>query len=195
MSQAPDDEHYRMIAKLLVGGAVVPFLGAGVNRCGRPERTAWKLGECLPSGSELAEYLAREVDYPYQDRTDLLRVSQYVDVTLGNGPLYESLHGVFAAEYPPTPLHRLLASLPALIRRAGRRTFPLIVTTNLRRRPRTRLSRGGRAVRPRDLYRRRAGPRAVQAHGAVRGLQGNYGREQIYAAEVRRATGDREDPW
>lgn len=130
MSQVPDDEHYRMMAKLLVGGAAVPFLGAGVNLCGRPERTVWKLGECLPSGSELAEYLAREVDYPYQDRTDLLRVSQYVDVTLGNGPLYESLRGVFAAEYPPTPLHRLLASLPALIRRAGRRTFPLIVTTN-----------------------------------------------------------------
>src|SRR5512144_1489952 len=62
MSQVPDDKHYRMIAKLLVGGAVVPFLGAGVNLCGRPESVEWKVGRFLPSGGELAAYLAREVD-------------------------------------------------------------------------------------------------------------------------------------
>jgi hypothetical protein len=60
-------------------------------------------------------------------------VSQYVDVKLGTGPLYETLHDVFDADYAPTPVHRLLASLPALIRTrrtTGPRFFPLNVTTN-----------------------------------------------------------------
>ena len=79
MSNVPDDRHYRMLAELLVAGEVVPFLGAGVNLCGRPESTVFQPGRFLPSGSELAMYLAREVNYPYPDRMDLLRVSQYVD--------------------------------------------------------------------------------------------------------------------
>lgn len=130
MSNVPDDRHYRMLAELLVAGEVVPSLGAGVNLCGRPESAVFQPGRFLPSGSELAAHLAREVDYPYPDRLDLLRVSQYVDVTLGNGPLYKSLRRIFAAQYPPTPLHRLLASLPARIRDAGGQVFPIIVTTN-----------------------------------------------------------------
>ena len=72
-------------------------------------------------------------DYPYEDSTNLLRVSQYVDVMLGDGPLYQELHDVFDADYPPTPVHQLLASLPAMIRASSSgkpRYFPLIVTTN-----------------------------------------------------------------
>src|SRR4029450_7972615 len=48
-------------------------------------------------------------------------------------PLYEELHDFFGADYKPTPVHRLLASLPALIRPRlsdRPRSFPLIVTTN-----------------------------------------------------------------
>jgi hypothetical protein len=133
MAQLPDDEHFQMLASRLLAGAVVPFLGAGVNLCDRPESTPWERGRYLPSGSELAAYLAKEINYPYPDSGDLLRVSQYVDVKLGNGPLYEVLHDVFDADYTPTPVHRLLASLPALIRAGrtgGRRFFPLNVTTN-----------------------------------------------------------------
>jgi hypothetical protein len=91
---------------------VQPFLGAGVNLCGRPESMSWARGEYLPSGSELAEYLAKRVDYPYKDTENLLRVSQYVDVMLGAGPLYQELHYVFDADYAPTPVHQLLAKLP-----------------------------------------------------------------------------------
>jgi SIR2-like domain len=135
MIQTPDNAHYRMLANRILAGAVVPFLGAGVNLCGRPEAAAWQPGQYLPSGPELAAHLAtrKGVDYPYDDRTDLLRVSQYVDVMLGNGPLYEWLHEVFDADYAPTPVHRLLASLPSLIRAQpsdGPRFFPLNVTTN-----------------------------------------------------------------
>ena len=133
MPQAPDDDHYGLLAKRMLAGAVVPFLGAGVNLCGRPPQPSpWRPGEHLPSGRELSEYLAAELDYPYPDTGDLLRVSQYVDVSLGGGPLYETLHSAFDADYPPTAVHHLLASLPRLVRgTAGTRPFfPLIITTN-----------------------------------------------------------------
>ena len=135
MTQAPDHEHFQMVANRLLAGAVVPFLGAGVNLCGRPDATTWERGRYLPSGGELAAHLATGIGltYPYPDTSDLLRVSQYVDVSLGNGPLYEALHNVFDADYTPTPVHRLLASLPELIRRrqdGGPRFFPLNITTN-----------------------------------------------------------------
>lgn len=134
MPDKPDDEHYRVVAKRIMAGAVVPFLGAGVNLCGRPEtKSPWRPGAYLPNGSELAHYLADGLGYPYRDPGDLLRVSQYVDVSLGSGALYETLHSAFDADYPPTSVHRLLASLPGLVRgrRGGVRPFfPLIVTTN-----------------------------------------------------------------
>jgi hypothetical protein len=133
MTQSPDEAHYELIADRILAGAVVPFLGAGVNLCGRPDWEEWQVGRYLPSSSELAAYLASKYRYPFNDRTDLLRVSQYVYVMLGNGPLYELLHTVFDADYAPTPVHELLASLPSLIRACPStepRFFPLIVTTN-----------------------------------------------------------------
>jgi hypothetical protein len=133
MVQSPDEAHYRRIAKRILDGAIVPFLGAGVNLCGRPEKTSWARGQYLPNGAELAKYLAGQVVYPFADETDLLRVSQYVDVMLGDGPLYDQLHYVFDADYAPTPVHRLLARLPAMVRTSTSDRppcFPLIVTTN-----------------------------------------------------------------
>ncbi len=134
MPQTPDAEHFHMIAKRCIAGSVVPFLGAGVNLCGRPVAQGWEWGSYLPSGAELAEHLAREMDYPYPDSSkDLLRVSQYVDVQLGSGPLYEALHQVFDADYRLTSVHQVLASLPGYVRARrtpGPKYFPLIVTTN-----------------------------------------------------------------
>ena len=37
MPQA-DERHLSVVAELLANGEVVPFLGAGANICGRPER-------------------------------------------------------------------------------------------------------------------------------------------------------------
>lgn len=132
---APDvpAAHYRAVAKALAGGRAIPFLGAGVNLCGRDPTLAWHPGqsEYLPSGAELARYLAEAFDYPPSEPNDLLRVSQYVAVMQGSGPLYTELHTLFDADYPPTPLHRFLAQLPAALREKG---YPprhqLIVTTN-----------------------------------------------------------------
>jgi hypothetical protein len=106
----------------------VPFFGAGANLCDRPEEAAWEVGRYAPSGGELAATLAASSRYPDTD-VDLLRVSQYVDATLGERRLYGYLHDVFDANYPPTSLHRLFACLPALLREQGRPQL-LLLTSN-----------------------------------------------------------------
>jgi len=116
-------------------GKVIPFLGAGANLCGRPETVDWR-GEggerYLPSGSELADYLAEEFAYPEGEPRDLVRVSQYVDLaTGGEAALFETLHSLFSRELAPNPLHAFLAELPARNRERGARVpCQLIVTTN-----------------------------------------------------------------
>jgi SIR2-like domain len=127
---AAGDAHYRLVARAILDGRVVPFLGAGVNLCDRAPHTAWQRGHLLPSGSELAGYLANVGEYPPGEPLELVRVSQYIAVTAGPGPLYEELHELFDAEYAPTRLHRFLASMPGLMRAHGTGRYPLIVTTN-----------------------------------------------------------------
>ena len=125
--------HYRLVTKAIAEGRLVPFLGAGVNLCGRPSGERWQRGRYLPSGSELADYLAETYGYPASEARDLVRVSQYVAVMTGSGPLYEELHGLFQSDYVPTALHVLLAGLPKLARDKGyapRVSHQLIVTTN-----------------------------------------------------------------
>jgi hypothetical protein len=122
-----------MLIKAITDGRVIPFLGAGVNLCGRPEGLAWshRQFEHLPSGGELAEYLAEEFFYPEDERRDLVRVSQYVALKQGSGPLYAELHELFDGDYPVTALHRFLAGFPAALREKGYAPrYPLIVTTN-----------------------------------------------------------------
>ena len=124
-----DDSHYWIVASRILGGRVVPFLGAGANLCGRPKGQRFQPGRYLPSGRELAEELAHRSRYPVADDVDLLRVSQYVGAVLGEGALYEYLHSTFDADYPPTLLHRLLAELPEILRRRNAPPL-LILTTN-----------------------------------------------------------------
>jgi SIR2-like protein len=124
-------DHCRMVALALADGEVVPFLGAGVNLCGRPQGEAWKPGVSLPSGRELSEYLARRSGYPLADADNLVRVAQYQATMQGGGPLYKRLREIFDADYPPTELHRFLAELPATLEHEfGKRRHQLIVTTN-----------------------------------------------------------------
>jgi hypothetical protein len=132
--QAPPsafEVHSEQVARALLAGRVVPLLGAGANLCGRADR--WQPGTpCLPSGAELAEYLADHFVYPEQSR-DLVRIAQYVAAVLGEAPLYEELHGLFGGDYAPTELHKFLAELPAVVRsqeKVPREPYPLIVTTN-----------------------------------------------------------------
>jgi len=133
------DAHYDMVVNAIANGRVIPFLGAGVNLCGRPGEIDWQPGQSdyLPSGGELATYLAKGSHYPPDETQDLARVSQYVAVMTGTGPLYDELRSLFDADYPPTPLHNFLATLPAALREKGypRAADPLrrqlvTVTTN-----------------------------------------------------------------
>src|SRR4051812_48384720 len=104
----PDlSEHFDAVIRRLQRGRVVPFLGAGVNRCGRPDGVSWQAAGFLPDGGELASHLAEKFGYPIQEdesRPDLLRVSQYVALMEDQFSLYEALHDVFRVEYQPTAI-------------------------------------------------------------------------------------------
>lgn len=134
-SDAALSAHCERVIDEIAAGRVVPFLGAGANLCGRPVASPehrWEPRQTyLPSGTELASYLADRFDYPEPDTQDLVRVSQFVAVMNGSGPLYEELRAVFDADYEVTPLHRFLAGLPGALRSKGIGGGPqLIVTTN-----------------------------------------------------------------
>jgi SIR2-like protein len=129
----PGPDHFQLVAEALLQGNVVPFLGAGVNLWGRDEQMAPDASAArLPSGRELAGQLAPP-GWPRED-LDLLRVSQYVDIMQGQGPLYQKLRRVFNRDYPVTPLHSLLARLPHLSAGVASEGDPLpapfVVTTN-----------------------------------------------------------------
>lgn len=127
----PLDAHHKIVIKAITDGRVIPFLGAGVNLCGRPVGTVWQRGQYLPSSDELTKYLAEEFCCPPSEMQDLARVSQYVAVMIGSGPLYEELHSLFDADYRLTSLHQFFATLPAVLRGKGyRHPYQLIVTTN-----------------------------------------------------------------
>jgi SIR2-like domain len=125
-------EHvYDLIVRRLMRGKVVPVLGAGVNLSERPPQVSWELGRYLPSDQELAAVLAKYLGNVTIDGYDLARVSQYVAALEGEGPLYDELHDVFDADYPPTYFHRFLARLARRTREAKDvRECMLIVTTN-----------------------------------------------------------------
>ena len=98
------------IVSALVAGRVVPVIG-------------------LDGAGDLAARLASAFGVPDDRLIDLARVSQYVATMSGSGPLYDELHSHFEAAVEPSPLHRLLARLPALLRERGA-PHQLIVTTN-----------------------------------------------------------------
>ena len=77
---------------------------------------------------ELAAKLASRFSYP-GDPGELTRVSQYVAVMQGSGPLWDELHALVAATPEPTAVHRFFASLPSLLRERGT-AHQLIVTTS-----------------------------------------------------------------
>ena len=146
--------HYGLVADAILRGRVVPFLGAGVNLSERPSTVCWSAPsvEYFPSGSELADYLARTFRYPFTlsalqghcpdpaSHLDLARVSQYTTTLVKEGPLNEELRAVFAPpshgeggarpEVQPTVVHRFLAGLRALHPDRPEEPHQLIVTTN-----------------------------------------------------------------
>lgn len=132
MVLVPDDDLatvYALVTRRLLAGKVVPVLGAGANLADRPTGAQFRRGVYLPSGRELAQELASYAGFTAPEGFDLARVSQYVAVTEGEASLYDELHTLFDADYPPTTMHHFLASVSQLNRQAGRECM-LFVTTN-----------------------------------------------------------------
>ena len=89
---------------------------AGSSRCSAPTsasspRSSPSTSTIRPSGAALT------------------RISQYVGVMRGSGPLYDELHTLLDAEALPTAVHRFFASLPPLLRERGV-PHQLLVTTS-----------------------------------------------------------------
>ncbi|HEY4977187.1 MAG TPA: BTAD domain-containing putative transcriptional regulator [Gaiellaceae bacterium] len=104
-SVGPGEDHFSEVAAALAEGRVVPVVGV--------------------DHSQLAQALASH--FGLESDGDLARVSQYVEVTKGSGPLYDELHSLLAATSTPGPVHRFLAALPRLAREQGG-DQPLLVT-------------------------------------------------------------------
>ncbi len=129
---SPLQTHLDFVCTRIVAAKVIPFLGAGANLCGRPDNVDWLKDHYLPTGSELAEYLAEGYPHLAGELRDLSRISQYVDL-LGGGEavLFEKLRNLFAGDYEPNALHHLLAAIPGALRKRGvENACQFIITTN-----------------------------------------------------------------
>lgn len=103
----PEAEHFEEVAAALLAGSVTVVVGS----------------DSEPLASELARRFGLESPTP-----ELARVSQAVAVLNGAGPLYDTLHTIVDGDGEPTPVHRFLARLPALLRE-HETARPLLVTT------------------------------------------------------------------
>ena len=83
--------HYSTVVRSMAEGRVVPLLGAGVNLASRPRGKAWKQGQYLPNGYELAKYLAGKLQAELRDRhrftPDVIRME--VEESFGQVARYE----------------------------------------------------------------------------------------------------------
>jgi DNA-binding SARP family transcriptional activator len=103
----PGPEHFDAIATSLLSGRVTVVVS----------------GDAEPLATELARRFGLDAEPP-----ELARVSQAIATLSGAGPLYDTLHALVEADQAPAPLHRFLASLPAVMRERGAGN-PLFVTT------------------------------------------------------------------
>jgi serine/threonine-protein kinase len=119
------DDHCRAVIEAMTRGRVVPVVGTRVNRLVEQNGD----GLVPPDADQLAVRLRELFAYPPAEAGELTRVSQYVAVMRGEGPLHDELHDLLDADYAPGSVHRLIAALPALLRARGA-PCPLVVTAN-----------------------------------------------------------------
>ncbi len=126
------ERHCHTVLDAARDGEIVFFLGAGVNLCGRPPDVRWEpRGKYLPTGRELADYLADTFRLPSDNRPDLARVAQYVSIERGPAKLSKELHELFDVESVPTRVHRVLAELARTLLAEGvDHPHQFIITTN-----------------------------------------------------------------
>src|SRR5207249_2813662 len=104
-------DQYSRVMRALLSGKLVPVLG--------PQASGAPSEDAPPDPAAAATRLAEVFGYPHGGLRSLARVSQYVAVTHGVGPLYDELHELYCREYPPSAVHRSLARLAPLLRTRG----------------------------------------------------------------------------
>jgi SIR2-like domain len=113
----PEQPPYGNILLLLKQGKVIPFLGAGASLAPRAPGEAWSpKSASLPTGRDLAAYLAMMSEFPAtdpQDRDDLARVASYSVDCSGRSTLKMNLRRVLNHTFDPRSLHNFLAQVPA----------------------------------------------------------------------------------
>lgn len=113
-------------------GALVPFVGAGVNMVGR-QPGDWRECDLIPTADELRDDLVKQFALPAGElEQGLARVAQYVELReRGDSMLFRQLRSTFTRPYKPNAVHHFLARQPALCREAGKpNPWPMIITTN-----------------------------------------------------------------
>jgi DNA-binding SARP family transcriptional activator len=121
---APEESLADLLGAALAGRLVVVVgPGAGLSDPSGDEAAI------LPGPDEVAGYLADCFGYPPEQARDLARVSQYVALMKGVGPLYDELHALFDRDYEPGPAYHALAELAGILRARGSPP-PFIVTAN-----------------------------------------------------------------
>jgi DNA-binding SARP family transcriptional activator len=119
----PVEDHYGDVVDAILAGRLIPVLGTGVNGADEDRGTE------RPSLVEVAAHLVERFGCPPEHERDLARISEYVTLTRGVGPLYDELHTIFDQDTEPGAAHRLVAQAAAALRGGGA-PRPLIVTTN-----------------------------------------------------------------
>jgi DNA-binding SARP family transcriptional activator len=104
----PELEHFEEVAAQILAGKVTVVVGTG--------------------SEPLASELARRFGLEEEISPELARVSQAISVLNGEGQLYDTLHALVESDGEPTPVHRFLAGLPAVLREQ-KAAQPLLVTT------------------------------------------------------------------
>ena len=89
------DDRYDDIVRAALGSQLVPVLGPHVGG-----------SEAAIDPGAAAEHLSRRFACPPEYDGSLTRVSQWVAVTHGIGPLYDELHALYERDVPPGPVHR-----------------------------------------------------------------------------------------
>ncbi|MBC1237264.1 SIR2 family protein [Nostoc sp. 2RC] len=142
------EAHFNELIPKIKKGLVVPFLGADINLCDRPQDTnlihrAWDWnpkGEYPPTSVELAAYLDQSHEYlktvrcplcdtetlppacpimtEFVTRLDLQHVSQYLNIQ-GEKTINQAITEIARHKYKPNRMHRFLAELPRLMDEMG----------------------------------------------------------------------------
>ena len=158
---------WRIVAVEEAVELVVERRGAGhqghvLRHASKLARLADRVTEALGQmrGKLRAAHLAESFGYPVSEPRELARVSPYVALMTGAAPLYDELHKLFDADYPPTPRTGCSRESPRSSAPETIGAAPADRQHELRRLAGTRIYESRRDVRSGDLHLGRGRARA-----------------------------------